>query len=469
VNQALLLFTKVPEPGYVKTRLTEGENALSPEDASRLYSAILLDVFDAMADAANSIGARLYVAYTPPEREAEIRQILSDRIVPVSFFAQEGRTTSERIVRAFEAAFASGDDVAVLVFGDQPALSKQVLLHALQVLQPNAKDGNPHLVLGPTCDGGTYLIGLTSKLGSWVSSAIDCTNTSKAVSKLVLRSLSGHIPCTLLEELIDLDDLLDLELLLSKPEMSSPRTIKVLKSLKKSRMPTAGTEISVVIPTLNEEGTLERSIRSLRAQRSPPKEIVVVDCGSHDHTLQIANQLADRVVIVNRCGRAYQENVGAMGAKGDIVLFLHADTLVSPTLLQNIGKTLIDPDVVGGGARLAYVPHRLRYRALCALRDRVSQRLGIFGMGPSFFVRRRLFHDVGGFDKEINEEGVDMSKRLRRHGRLVMLDEIVQASARRYERSGFLKTLCAWGFTVALSFMGIHGSSIEKYIWRVVR
>jgi GT2 family glycosyltransferase len=158
-----------------------------------------------------------------------------------------------------------------------------------------------------------------------------------------------------------------------------------------------------------------------------------------------------------------------MGAKGDIVLFLHADTLVSPTLLQNIGKTLIDPDVVGGGARLAYVPHRLRYRALCALRDRVSQRLGIFGMGPSFFVRRRLFHDVGGFDKEINEEGVDMSKRLRRHGRLVMLDEIVQASARRYERSGFLKTLCAWGFTVALSFMGIHGSSIEKYIWRVVR
>ena len=469
MNQALLLFTKVPEPGRVKTRLTEGENALSPEDACKLYSAILLDVIGVLADVANAVNARLYVAYTPPEREDEIRQILSERTVPVSFFAQEGGTTSERIVHAFQTAFANGEDVAVLVFGDQPALSKQVLLDAIQALQPSAKGENPHLVLGPTCDGGTYLIGLTSKLRSWISGAIDCTNSSKAVSRLVLRSFSGQLPCTLLEELIDLDDLLDLELLLSKPPMNSPRTVKVLESLKKGRMSSAGTEISVVIPTLNEEGTLERSIRSLRAQLLPPKEIVVVDCGSHDRTLQIANESADRVVIVNRCGRGYQENVGAMGAKGDILLFLHADTLVSPTLLQSIAKSLVDPNVVGGGARLAYVPRRLRYRALCALRDRVSQRLSIFGMGPSFFVRRRLFHDVGGFDEEINEEGVDMSKRLRMHGRLVMLDEVVQTSARRYEHSGFFKTLCAWGFTVALSFLGIHGGSIEKHIWRIVR
>lgn len=469
MSQALLLFTKVPEPGYVKTRLTEGQNALSPEDACRLYSAILLDVFDVMTHAANFVGARLYVAYTPPEREAEIRQFLSNTTAPVTFFAQQGRTTSERIVRAFETAFASGEDDAVLVFGDQSTLTKRVVLDALEALRPNVKGENPHLVLGPTCDGGTYLIGLTSKLRSWISDSIDCTNTSKAVSKLVVRAFSDQIPCTLLEELIDLDDLLDLELLLSKPPTRSPRTIRVLKSLEKGRMPSVGTEISVVIPTLNEEGTLERTLRSLRAQRLPAKEILVVDCGSHDRTLKIANELADRVVIVNRRGRAYQENVGAMGAKGDILLFLHADTLVSPTLLQSIANALVEPDVVGGGARLAYVPHRLRYRILCALRDRVSQRLGILGMAPSFFVSRRFFHDVGGFDEGINEEGVDMSKRLRTRGRLVMLEEVVQTSARRYEHSGFFTTLSAWGFTVALSFLGIRGSSIEKYIWRIVR
>jgi glycosyltransferase A (GT-A) superfamily protein (DUF2064 family) len=469
VNQALLLFTKVPEPGYVKTRLTEGEDALSPEEACSLYSAILLDVFDVMAEVANAIGARLYVAYTPAERETEIRQILSEETVSVSFFSQEGRTTSERIVHALETAFGSGEDNAVLVFGDQPGLSKRALLNAFEALQQNYKGQTTRLVLGPTCDGGTYLIGLTSKLRRWISEAIDCTNSSKAVSKLLLRSSSGQIPYALLEELTDLDDLLDLELLLRRPPTSCPRTVKVLASLKKRRTPRVGTEISVIIPTLNEEETLERSIGSLRGQRPPPKEIVVVDCGSHDRTLQIANELADRIVVVNRCGRAHQENVGAMGAKGDVLLFLHADALVSPALLQSISKALVDPDVAGGGARLAYVPRRLRYRAICALRDGVSERLGIFGMGPSFFVRRRLFHEVGGFDQEINEEGVDMSKRLRTHGRLVMLDEVVQTSARRYELCGFFRTLCAWGFTVALSFLGIHGSSVEKYIWRIIR
>ena len=372
-------------------------------------------------------------------------------------------------MRALDATFSDGVEVLVLVFGDQPGLSKRVLLEALEALQPNVKGKDPRLVLGPTCDGGTYLIGLTRNLCSWISDAVDCTNTSKAVSKLVLRCQSARIPYTLLEELIDLDDLLDLELLLGEHPASCPRTTEVLRSFNKRKIPADRTEISVIIPTLNEERTLEKSIQSLRAQGLPPKEIVVVDCGSHDSTLQIANTLADCVVTVNRSGRAYQENVGAIGAKGDILLFLHADTLVSPTLLQSIAESMIHPDVVGGGANLAYIPHRLRYRALCTVRNRVSRSVGIFGMGSSFFVRRRIFHDLGRFDEKINEEGVEMSKKLRKHGRLVMLDEFIQTSARRYERSGFLRTFCAWGFTIALSLLGIHGSSIEKTIWRAVR
>jgi hypothetical protein len=69
----------------------------------------------------------------------------------------------------------------------------------------------------------------------------------------------------------------------------------------------------------------------------------------------------------------------------------------------------------------------------------------------------------------MNEEAVDMCKRLRSLGKHVMLDEIVQSSARRYERSGFVRAFFAWIFTIALSFIGIRAVSIEKYIWRVVR
>jgi hypothetical protein len=103
------------------------------------------------------------------------------------------------------------------------------------------------------------------------------------------------------------------------------------------------------------------------------------------------------------------------------------------------------------------------------LRDTISRALGIFGLGSSFFVRRRIFHDVGGFDEYTNEEGVDISKRLRRYGKLVMLDDFVQTSPRRYERCGFAQTLFAWAFTIALSYFGVHGSWIERHIWRVVR
>jgi len=302
-----------------------------------------------------------------------------------------------------------------------------------------------------------------------MSYAIDCTNTSKAVSKLLVHGIRDQISHTLLKTLIDLDDLLDVDLLSRRPLSSAPRTASVLRSLMIDRKHFHGNGMSVIIPTLNEEKTLEKTISSLRSQGLPPKEIIVVDCGSQDRSLEIANAFADRVILAESCGRQYQENVGAMGAKGDILLFLHADASVSPTLSESIARTLSDQKVVGGGARLTHVPHRMRYQALCILRDRVSRVFGIYGMGSSFFVRRKVFNDVGGFDQEINEEGVDMSKKLRKYGRLVMLDEIVQTSARRYEQSGFFKTLCVWGFTIALSLLGVHARSIENYLWRIIR
>jgi GT2 family glycosyltransferase len=90
-------------------------------------------------------------------------------------------------------------------------------------------------------------------------------------------------------------------------------------------------------------------------------------------------------------------------------------------------------------------------------------------MGSAFFIRRETFQALGGFDEEMNEEAVDMCKRLRALGRHVMLDETVRSSARRYERAGFTKTLLAWVFTIALTYFGIRAVSIEKYVWSVVR
>jgi glycosyltransferase involved in cell wall biosynthesis len=286
---------------------------------------------------------------------------------------------------------------------------------------------------------------------------------------LVVKARAAVLPFTLLSERADLDDLDDLRRLKNRPRSNYPRTSAMLKTLPSSWSQDANSVISVIIPTLNEEKTLEATIMSVRANQYQ-SEIVVVDGGSSDRTLEIANRLADRVIITSQRGRQYQENVGAKGAKGEILLFLHADTVVSPTLLPSITKSLQDQGVVAGGAHLAYSsPERFRYRALCVLREMGSRVLGISGMGSSFFVRRDPFRLLGGFDEGMNEEAVDMCKRLRVLGRHIMLDEVVQTSARRYESSGFIKTVFAWAFTIGLSYFGIRAVPIEKYLWRVVR
>jgi glycosyltransferase A (GT-A) superfamily protein (DUF2064 family) len=430
-----------------------------------------MDIFDIMKELAELMTIRLYVCYAPQNEGTKIRELLgTGEPAKVSFFSQnEKNTTAQRIAVALNTALSDGSDIGVIVFGDQPELDKGLLFEAFRALERAAVRKEQHIVLGPTCDGGTYLIGLTSGLVSWLHSSIDCTNTSKAVSKLVAKAQTAGLPFTLLSERADLDDPDDLRRLKNQPLSNYPRTLAMVKRLP-SIWPEEGKNfVSVIIPTLNEEKTLEATILSVRASPSR-SEIIVVDGGSDDGTLEIANRLADRAIITSRPGRQHQENVGAKGAKGDVLLFLHADTIVSPTLLQNITASLQDQEVVAGGAHLMYSsPERFRYKALCVLRDVGSKMLAISGMGSSFFIRRETFQMLGGFDEGMNEEAVDICKRLRGLGKHIMLDEVVKTSARRYESSGFVRTVFAWAFTIALSYFGIHAVPVEKYLWRVVR
>jgi glycosyltransferase A (GT-A) superfamily protein (DUF2064 family) len=470
LQKALLLFTKVPEPDRVKTRLL-GPHGLPSTKASELYSAILADIFDIMTQLARSSPAHLYVCYTPQNEEHRIRELLDhDERVGASFLPQkEEATTAQRIAIAFDCAFNAGSDITVMIFGDQPQLDLEQLLEAFQTLERATRRKEQHLVLGPTCDGGTYLIGLTSGLADWLRTSVDCTSTSKAVSKLVAKAQVNDVPFTLLDERIDLDDLDDLTLLRSRPPLNHPRTVTILETLPPQRARDMNRFVSVIIPTLNEEKTLERTIQSVRANPFP-SEIIVSDGGSDDHTLEIANRLADRVIVTNHRGRQHQENLGARGAKGDTLLFLHGDAVIPPTMLENIMNALQNHEIVAGGAHLMYSsPERFRYRALCVLRDLGSRILGISGMGSSFFIRKETFRLLSGFDEGMNEEAVDMCKRLRVLGKHVMLDDIVHTSARRYERLGFFPTVLAWFITISLSYFGVRAVPIERYLWQVAR
>lgn len=232
--------------------------------------------------------------------------------------------------------------------------------------------------------------------------------------------------------------------------------------------------VSIIIPTLNEEICLGRSLRHLSLLTPPAAEVLVVDGGSEDDTIAIAQKLGVRVLATNQRGRSLQMNLGAEAATGDILCFLHADTFVPDDLVAVIEQTLADQSVAAGGfislmvgdqttrwgmslhnylktyyAPLLFRPH-LFFKGLRLL----------FG-DQVMFCRRTDFWDCGGFDSTlpILEEG-DLCLKLVRQGRIRQVNRIVQSSDRRVARWGSLKATAIylyigflWGFGVSATYL----------------
>lgn len=194
--------------------------------------------------------------------------------------------------------------------------------------------------------------------------------------------------------------------------------------------------LSVILPTLNEADEIASTLRSLESA----EEILVVDGGSRDETVALALAAAEGVEVIecDRAHRAAQMNRGAGASRGEILLFLHADTRVPAEALERLRETLAgNPDIVGGGFLRRFDSPSPWLRATCRLADVRSRRLGLFLGDQGIFVRRRCFLDLGGFDEEMDlGEDLDFSFRMRRTGSTVAIGPSVLSSARRFERRG---------------------------------
>jgi rSAM/selenodomain-associated transferase 2 len=198
--------------------------------------------------------------------------------------------------------------------------------------------------------------------------------------------------------------------------------------------------ISVIIPAFNEAQEIENCLRALQAMRERGHEVILVDGGSCDETVDLATPLADRV-LTSPPGRARQMNVGAACATGDIFWFLHADTQ-APEDADGFILEGLDHAAPGWGyfcVRLTgrALPLRLVER-LMSLRSRWS---GIATGDQGLFVTRRLFERVGGFPKIPLMEDVGLSKRLKGERRPHCLRERLITSSRRWEARGIVRTI----------------------------
>jgi len=212
--------------------------------------------------------------------------------------------------------------------------------------------------------------------------------------------------------------------------------------------------LCIVLPVLNEAERLRELLQALQPLRQRGAQLIVADGGSQDGSLAIARELADLALRAPR-GRAAQMNAGAAACKGELLLFLHADTQL-PDAADALVQAALRPGSRHHWGRFDLridSPRRL-LRVVAGAMNQRSRWTGIATGDQAMFVRRALFNQVGGFPEIALMEDIALSAALKRHGPPACLRPPVITSARRWERHGVWRTIALMWRLRAAYFLG---------------
>lgn len=218
--------------------------------------------------------------------------------------------------------------------------------------------------------------------------------------------------------------------------------------------------MSIVIPVLNEASSIIATLERTRALEGNP-EIIVVDGGSTDETVALAGRHA-RVISSPR-GRAAQMNRGAAEARGNTLLFLHADTMLPRDALRCIAGALANPRVVGGRFQVVLDDPGWMYRVIgfsINLRDRLA---GGFTGDQAIFIRAGVFRALGGYREMPLMEDLDLGRRMGKVGKVARLRPTVVTSARRWRKNGVIRTIVLMWTLRLLYLAGVPPARLARF------
>lgn len=220
--------------------------------------------------------------------------------------------------------------------------------------------------------------------------------------------------------------------------------------------------LSIIIPALDEAAGIGAALARLQPLRGRGCEVVVVDGGSRDATVDLATPACDRVAV-SPAGRAAQMNAGVRVALGDALLFLHADTALPDDADRLVLEALGGTRHVWGRFDVRITGRPTMLRLIAATMNLRSRLTGVATGDQAIFCRRAAFDAVGGFPSQPLMEDVEISKRLRRLGPPACLRARVTTSGRRWERHGVARTvLLMWRLRLAY-FLGVDATRLVRH------
>ncbi len=225
-------------------------------------------------------------------------------------------------------------------------------------------------------------------------------------------------------------------------------------------------QVSIIVPVIDEAKQIQAFLLHLK-ERAPGAEVIVVDGGSSDHTVDLARGLCDQLLESSR-SRPLQMNLGAEHAKGEVLWFLHADSEIPKNSLEEIKSELLNDETAGGCFRIRLLKGEWIYRIHDGLAHYAGKMLRVRCGDHGLFARRSVFEAVGGYPNVPLMEDVEFFRAIQRVGKVVWLPSRLIISYRRHEQIGIYRYTFICALMIALYCCGANSNFLANLYVKLI-